>query len=120
MTRGEQEAVALRPVRVVGPVAQPVGVHRREHVRRAERLADIALALLLTHVQHVVPHAVGEPPHRSNAVVEVGGGGGRLDVGAAHLFSLILATIWSGSGWSTDTSTGAAEASAASRRSFGP
>ena len=49
----EQEAVACRPVRVVGPEAQLVLVDHREDVGDAERLADVPLALDLAHVERV-------------------------------------------------------------------
>ena len=55
----QQEPVAVRPVRVVGAVAQLVGVDRGQHVGGAEGLTDVALALGLAHVQRVVAHAVG-------------------------------------------------------------
>ena len=57
---GEQEPVALVPVRVLGAVAQAVGVDGGEDVGGAEGLSDVALALFLAHVQGVVPDAVGE------------------------------------------------------------
>ena len=56
---GEQEPVAVLPVRVLGAVAELVGVGHGEDVRDAEGLADVALALDLAHLQGVVPDAVG-------------------------------------------------------------
>ena len=61
----EQEPVAARPVRVLGPVAQLVGVDHGEHVGAPERLADVALALHLAHVQGVVPDPVGRLADRA-------------------------------------------------------
>ena len=78
---GEQEPVAVGPVRVLGPVAELVGVDHGEHVGDAERLADVALALHLAHVQRVAADAVGGRPDAS------------VDAGA-HAFSF----FWSSSG----------------------
>ena len=76
---GQQEPVAALPVRVVGAVAELVGVDGGEHVGGTEGLADVALALRLAHVQDVVAHAVGgvaRPASRS--VVDRGASCGRL------------------------------------------
>ena len=59
VTGRQQESIPLCPVRIVGTVSQLVGVDRCQHIGGAEGLADIALALGLAHVQHVVTHPVG-------------------------------------------------------------
>ena len=46
-------------MRILGPVAQLVGVHGGEQVGGAQRLAHIALTLRLAHVEGVVPGPIG-------------------------------------------------------------
>ena len=65
----EQEAVALRPVEIVGVVAQLVEVERGEEVGDAEALADVALALPARHGQHVAAKVGGARIERR----EIGG-----------------------------------------------
>ena len=55
----EQEAVAALPFRIVRAVAHRMEVGHREHVRDAERLGDVALALHLAHAQRIPADAVG-------------------------------------------------------------
>jgi hypothetical protein len=59
MTVGQQEAVALLPVRVLRAVAHGVEVGDGQHVGDVERLADVALALDLAHQQRVATDAIG-------------------------------------------------------------
>ena len=56
---GQEEAVALLPFRILGPVAHRVEVGHRQHVGDAERLGDVALALYLAHAQRMAADAVG-------------------------------------------------------------
>ena len=58
MTDGEQETVTILPVRVLGAVAQLVGVRHCKDVCDPEGLADVTLALDLPHLQGVVPDTV--------------------------------------------------------------
>ena len=58
---GEQEPVAVLPLRIVGAEPELVRVDRGEHVGRAEGLANVALALDFAHVQGMVADPVGGP-----------------------------------------------------------
>ena len=69
----EQEPVPAVPVRIVGPVAQLVGVDGGQHVGGAQRLPDVTLALGLAHVEDVVPHSVRGRRHLLAAVGLHGG-----------------------------------------------
>ena len=55
----EQQAVAIRPVRIVGTESQLILVEDGEDVGDAEGLADVALALHLAHVEGVPADPVG-------------------------------------------------------------
>ena len=68
VTGRQQEPVPALPVRILGAVAQLVGVDGGEHVGGAEGLPDVALALGLAHVEDVVAHAVGGRRHLLAAV----------------------------------------------------
>ena len=50
-------------MRILGPVAQLVGVHGGEQAGGAKGLPDIALTLGLAHIEDVVAHAVGGRRH---------------------------------------------------------
>ena len=55
-------------MRIVGQVAQLVGVDGGQHVGGAQRLPDITLALRLAHVEDVVPDSVRGRRHLLAAV----------------------------------------------------
>ena len=112
---GEQEPVAVGPVRVLGPVAELVGVDHGEHVGDAERLADVALALHLAHVQRVAADAVGGLADRRSAST------GRCGVLMAFHAAPVVACSRElrGCGW-TGAAQGAASRAATSARSARP
>ena len=55
----EQESVALRPFRVLGLEIHCMTIRHSKHIGIAERLANIALSLNLTHLNRVAPNSVG-------------------------------------------------------------
>ena len=59
MADGQQEPVAALPIRIFWPVAHRVEVGHGQHIRHAERLADIALALHLAHAERIAADAIG-------------------------------------------------------------
>jgi hypothetical protein len=69
---GEEEPVAVIPVRILRPEGELVGVDGGEDVGGAETLADVALALCLTHVDDVVTDAVGGVVDAAQAVGKPG------------------------------------------------
>ena len=71
---GEQEPVPIRPVRVLGPESQLVGVGDGEDIGDAHRLADVALALNFSHRQRVEPDPVGGLPEPLDPLGLVGVG----------------------------------------------
>ena len=68
MPDGEQEAVAVRPLRVLRAEPQHVAEQDGEHVGHAEGLADVALALHLAHVEGVAADPVGGVAEPGDAV----------------------------------------------------
>ena len=125
---GEQEPVAAVPVRVVGAVAQAVGVDGGEDVGGAEGLSDVALALFLAHVQRVVPDAVGEFGDRRDAGRLTcrgrgGCGGGHWNSASLRVLCAVNAEAalleWALAGWSL-LGWARAIASSVRRRSVGP
>ncbi len=59
MTDGQQEAVAVLPIGLLGPIIERVEVGHCQHVGDAERLRDVALSLNLAHAQRVAADAPG-------------------------------------------------------------
>ena len=73
---GEEEAVASFPMRILGVVAQLVGVYDGEHVGSAERLAHVALALHLPHGERVQADALRGFAYTADPCREVQRGSG--------------------------------------------
>ena len=62
-------------MRVLGAVPQLIHVHHGEDVGDPQRLADVALALHLAHVQGVAPDPIRRVPQRGEPVSALLGGG---------------------------------------------
>ena len=72
MTGRENEAVALWPLRVLRVVAQLMEIDRRERVRDAEALREVALADRARHAQQVPAHRLGALPQERDRPVGAG------------------------------------------------